>query len=414
MHTLEYRNGYDFGVGIDTVTGNPLGDPVLRSEAEERMNAEGQAVTFYMQQIESSEELNDALSASASVSARYGFFSGSASFDFAQQSSCNKYSMFLLISTVVTNSFRQMRDVKLAPHAIRLWESGDKDAWLQAMGDCYCRGVSTGGVLNVLLRIDTEDEDHKSEISSEVQAGMNAGVAGFNAKAQFSSMVSRVSSMTSVTLSHQQLGGDQDINFEPDKILDHASVFADSVNGNLAKPFSIVGSPYETVTNLPAQPNKFDRRLQKDVIAECGKLRLRYLDMINDIDYVLAKPHQFDWKGQERAKAKELDNKADALREAITDLTRRASACADNQGACEMPTGDDTVRLPPDLLPTRKRKRRGNKRRKGKGRRKNPKLAILSGKALTGAADGRARAMNVQINPMVANAVLLSRNEPSR
>lgn len=414
MHTLEYRNGYDFGVGIDTVTGKPLGDPVLRSEAEERMDAEGQAVTFYMQQIESSEELNDALSASADVSARYGFFSGSASFDFAKQSSFNQYSMFLLISTVVTNSFRQMRDVKLAPHAVRLWESGDKEAWLAAMGDCYCRGVSTGGILNVVLCIEIESETQRQEIETEVQAGMNAGVAGFNAKAQFSSMMGRLSSKTSIRLNHQQLGGDQHINFTPEKILEHASQFADSVRGNLAVPFSVVGSPYETVTNLPPQPNKFDRRLQKDVIAACGKLRLRYLDVINDIDYVLSKPHQFDWEGKERAKTKELDRKADALRNAITDLARRASVCADNQGQCEMPTGTETVQIPPDLLPMRKKQRRRKKRGKGKGKRTNPRIMVLSGKALTGLANGAPRARRGRMNAMAANAERLSRVRTDR
>jgi hypothetical protein len=356
MMNIEFRDGYDLGVGIDTVTGNPLGDPVLRTEPEELMNAEGQTTTFFMQQVESTDELNDMLSTSAEVSARYGFFSGSASFNFATSSNIQRYSMFLLVTAVVTNSFRQMRDVRLAKHAVDMWARGDTEAWLAANGDAYCRGVSTGGVLNIVLRIDTESEEEKQELLTEVNAGMNVGVAGFDASAQFEQMMGRLSAKKTIHLNHIQMGGDQKIEYTPEKILEKAALFAKSVKGNLAIPFSILASPYTTVTNLPPTPNKFDRLLAKDVITECGRLRLNYLDWINDIDYVLSHPQQFDWGGQKNKKAKALNKKADDLRRAITALARRASRCADDVNECAMPSGEETVHVPPDIIPNRRKK----------------------------------------------------------
>jgi hypothetical protein len=374
METLEYRPGYDFGIGIDSVTGNPKGDAVIRSDIEDVTGAAGQSTNFFMRQIESTEELNEALSASASVSGRYGFFSGRASFEFARQAGFQRYSTFLLISTSVVNSFRQLRDVRLAPHAVRLWESGDKDAWLAAMGDSFCQGMSTGGLLNVVLRIDTENEEQQDEIATELQAGMNTGIAKFNAKAQFSQMVNRLASKTNITLSHMQMGGKVEIEYTPDRILERAAEFAESVKGNLAVPFSVNASDYRIVSNLPAVPNKFDRQLQKDVINACGRLRLRYLDQINDIEYVLNKSHQFDWKGRETAWAKDLDTKADALRNALSLIARRASECADNAVTCALPTGEETVVVPDDLLPDRRARKPGSGPRPKRAR---PRLQML-------------------------------------
>ena len=103
-----------------------------------------------MQQVEFTDELNEMLSTPAEVGARYGFFSGSASFNFATSSSIQRYTMFLPVTAVVTNSFRQMRDVRLAEHAVEMWSRGDTEAWLAANGDAYCRSVTTAGVLNIV------------------------------------------------------------------------------------------------------------------------------------------------------------------------------------------------------------------------------------------------------------------------
>jgi hypothetical protein len=116
MQYLDYMNGHDFGVGIDAVNGSIKGDAVIRTAPEEVSGAEGQKVLFDMMQVETTEELTEALGASAEVNVGMGLFNASAQFNFAQQASVNRYSLYLLVSVSVTNAFRQLRDVRLTPH----------------------------------------------------------------------------------------------------------------------------------------------------------------------------------------------------------------------------------------------------------------------------------------------------------
>lgn len=120
-HTFDYINGHDFGVGIDAVNGLIKGDAVIRTAPEEVSGAEGQKVLFDMMQVETTEELTEALGASAEVNVGMGLFNASAQFNFAQQASVNRYSLYLLVSVSVTNAFRQLRDVRLTRDAVNLW-----------------------------------------------------------------------------------------------------------------------------------------------------------------------------------------------------------------------------------------------------------------------------------------------------
>ncbi len=318
MQYLDYMNGHDFGVGIDAVNGSIKGDAVIRTAPEEVSGAEGQKVLFDMMQVESTEELTDALGASAEVNVGMGLFNASAQFNFAQQASVNRFSLYLLVSVSVTNAFRQLRDVRLTQDAVNLWKSGNQEEFRDRYGDEYIHGVLSGGILHAVLQIDTESEEESQEISAKLEAGYGAMGMGFSAKAQFNKMMSMISTSKSIKVHHLQIGGSNtNVGITSDQILDRATQFPPSVAGKDAAPFLIMTKEYKTVSNLPAQPNKFDLLLAKDVVKECGRLRLRYLDWLNDIEYILGHPQQFAWTNESK-ETKRLDTKADELREAIT------------------------------------------------------------------------------------------------
>ena len=356
MQYLDYMNGHDFGVGIDAVNGSIKGDAVIRTAPEEVSGAEGQKVLFDMMQVETTEELTEALGASAEVNVGMGLFNASAQFNFAQQASVNRYSLYLLVSVSVTNAFRQLRDVRLTQDAVNLWASGNQEEFRDRYGDEYIHGVLSGGILHSVLQIDTESEEESQEISAKLEAGYGALGMGFSAKAQFNKMMSSVSTSKSIKVHHLQIGGSNtNVGITSDQILDRATQFPPSVAGKDAAPFLIMTKEYKTVSNLPAQPNKFDLLLAKDVVKECGRLRLRYLDWLNDIEYILGHPQQFAWTNESK-QTKRLDTKADELREAITGLAKQASKCANNLTQCEMPTDNLTVVLDADDVPDRKRR----------------------------------------------------------
>lgn len=373
----DYIPGHVFGGGVFSPNGALRGDGVERGQPQSVQGAEGQRVTFSMSEIESTQELSEALTASAEVNGRYGLFSASATFDFAKSTNMSQYSLALLLSCEVTNSFRQLRDVRLTKQARELWKSGRTDDFHITYGDRYVHGMVTGGLYYAVLQIDTSSEEEKREISASLEAGYKGLTAGFNAQAQFSQALSAVSEKRSIQVRHFQVGGkDSSIEIDADNMIARATEFPGSVRGKHSAPFKVLLKDYKTVSNLPPMPNEHDYRLAKDVVRECGRLRLRYLDWINDIDYVVSHPKQFVWKN-EKKQAKDLDKMADKLREGVTGLARYASDAVDNPANAEMPTGKTTVDYDPSVLPDRKprpqrvnhlKKHRQRARRKAKAK----------------------------------------------
>jgi len=360
---FDYRPGHDYGTGVYSIDGSVRGDAVRVTEPEEVTGAGGQKVKFFLEQVETTEALSKSLGASADVSARYGLFSASASFDFAQSISMNQYSIFLLLSVSVTNSFRQMRDVLLTDDAVRLWAGGNAADFNRRYGDGFVNGIATGGMYHAVLQIETVDEREKREISAELEGGYGGLAQSYKASAQFSKTMERVSTNKSIKVRHLQVGGsDSDVEITPETMIEKATSFPETVAGDQAAAFSVMVKSYETLSNVPPRPNRHDLRLAKDVVRECGRLRLRYLDWLNDIDYVLSHPHQFAWTN-ERRQVKRLESEGDQLREAITGLARQASICADNVSECAMPTGPLTVTLDPAAIPDRKPRRKKRKKK---------------------------------------------------
>ncbi|MEZ5866472.1 MAG: hypothetical protein R3D25_21275 [Geminicoccaceae bacterium] len=352
---IDYVPGHDFGIGIDTVTGSIMGDAIIRTPPEEVTNADGQNSALMVEQVESTEQLAKALSASAEAHARYGLFGASAQFDFARNFVVNSYSIYLLVSSVALNSFRQLRDVRLTKEGVDLWSAGKPDLWRSSKGDAFCCGIQTGGDLHIVLQIETEGTEEQSEISAELNASHGIGIQGFDVAAQFSNTVQHIAQKKALKLRHIQNGGFIEENgLTPEKMIMTGFNFPKSVAGNHAVPFSIMCKDYQTCSNLPPVPNHFDLMLQKDVTNECGRLRLDYLDWIHDIDFILNHPDQFVWSN-EREQSRKLGAKADELRQAITLLAKQAAHCADNASHCEMPSGDATVILDLEDIPERRR-----------------------------------------------------------
>lgn len=361
---FDYRPGHDYGTGVYSINGAIRGDAVRITDAKEVTGAGGQQVTFFLEELESTEALTKSLSASADASARYGLFSASASFDFAESISMNKYSLFLLLSVSVTNSFRQMRNVKLTDEAVQLWAGGDAADFNRRYGDGFVNGIATGGLYFVVLQIQTADSTEKRKISAELQGGYGGIGQSYKASAQFSKSLERVAANKSIKVRHLQIGGsDSDVEITADTMIEKATNFPETVEGNDAAAFNVMVKSYETLSNVPARPNRHDLRLAKDVVRECGRLRLRYLDWLNDIDYVLMHPHQFAWTN-ERKQVQRLEKEGDQLRDAITGLARQASICADNVSQCEMPTGPLTVTLDPSAIPDRKPRKPKRKKKR--------------------------------------------------
>lgn len=365
MDYIDYLPGHDYGTGIYTLDGSVRGDAIIESELDTVEQAEGATTTFEAQRVESTEQLQKMLSAATSLNGGYGLVRGGASFSNTSSTAIDSYSLFLLVRVSVFNPFKQLRNVKINQAARELWETGDSELWVQRYGDSFCRGMVTGGAFFALVNIATRDDEHMREIDAKLKAGYGAFGQGVDFKASIHHSLKEVSRETSMTISAEQIGGEE-INLESadvDDLFDKALHFPKTVIGRHSVPFVSMCMPYETVSNLPPTPNKVDLQHAMDTMDACASLRQDYIDGINDINYVLGNSEQFEWKNR-KAQMRKLEGLADELSEAINRLARNASRCANNVQECELPGGDVTVDFSIDAeLPDRKR---GKKKRKKK------------------------------------------------
>jgi hypothetical protein len=344
MALREYLPGMDYGVGIDSLSGAIRGDGVIRSQPEEVTGASGQTIQFHLEKLETTEDLQESLNVSAEVDISYGFAGGSARFDFAESCEMHSYSIYLLVRTEVSNSFRQMRDLKLKPQGLDLLRNGQADRFREQYGDVFVRGIETGGVLFDILELHTTSETHQRDVSASVEA--SGGLGSWAASAQFSSSVKKATSKASLQIrSFQQGGQDTRQTVNLDEMVAKAVAFPAQVAGSKGVPYEILLQDYRTL-DLPPVPNWVDLQNAKQVLQDLWVLRNQLHSNLNNINYILTHQDQF-----QNPNVGKLNNAASALRTAIRDVTRAASNAINKPLEAQFPN----IVVPPlDVLPARK------------------------------------------------------------
>ena len=96
-----YRKGMDYGVGIDSPSGEARNNGILGTPTN-IPNAGGSIIEYELTEVSSDEDLQTSLGISASASGGIGLCSASASMDFARKCHVHSNSVFLLASVKVT------------------------------------------------------------------------------------------------------------------------------------------------------------------------------------------------------------------------------------------------------------------------------------------------------------------------
>jgi hypothetical protein len=347
MSLLEpYAPGMDYGVGWDTVSGTPRGDAVIRTDPQEVTGASGQSAELRLLEIERQEDLQHELGISVEASGQYGLWKSGASFKFAETSNFNSYSYFLLVTVVVGNAFRQMRDIKLRPDAWKLLENGKGQRFREQFGDVVITGMATGGRFFTLLEIETTEEGEKQDIAAAVNVGRKGLAIKLDVKAEFEMMIDRVISNRRFSLTSSIEGGDT--SFAPDakEIIDRALRFPETVAGGRAKPFMVQVKDYK-VLDHPEGPNWVDALNAREVMNDLMRERLRLRQLRNDVDAVLKNPDRF-----ERPHAAQLAEKKVEINSALDAIMTAASRCINNVKDCKRDVPSVHV-----VLPTLKRRK---------------------------------------------------------
>ncbi len=329
-YSTEYRIGMDYGMGINSVTGEVLGRAVDPGAVGPIADAGGQDVVSDLLIINSQEEFQQALDISASVNGQYGLFSGNAKFDFASRVGYQSESTFMVARVVVRNAFTQAIAPKLTPAAAAKIEAGDWARFREQAGDVFVRGFESGGEFYGVLEISSSSRSAQRKIAAQLQAKYGTPLAGAALDTSMSLDSSESNADTRLTINVQQNGGKADLGItDVDGMLGRYKDFARLVSAENARPIRALMSSYK-VLELPKEPNFIDVEKRIAVLQDRVRDLNETLRLRNEVKFVLQHQDYYE------------DPDVDALNAAATQLStlanaisRGASECADDVNKCE-------------------------------------------------------------------------------
>jgi hypothetical protein len=284
-----YRRGYAFGIGVESASGSPMGLVVTGTPAMVR-DATGGEGSFQFTRIATTSELEDHLGISAAASGGIGLFSASDRFNFAKDCKIQSNSITLLLYCTREFGFEQIDDPRLSESAASIMAKGNLQLFQGKYGDCFVRGIATGGQFFGVVRIDCKSEDSRQTIENSLSGSY--GTLSADVAVKVSSALKATSSHAE-TYIHYEGGDVKTIVDTPEKLFAAATEWLNSLAAS-RKPYSVTLAPY-IIADGPEPPNKADLQHQQDVLARCAILRSKTIDKQNLIDYMMSPQHAGDF-----------------------------------------------------------------------------------------------------------------------
>jgi hypothetical protein len=279
--TVPHLPGYAFGVGADLATGSPMGKVVTGPEKSVQ-RAAGATITFDVQRIQSTEELERALGIDAEASYGSGCFGPkvSARFSYAKRTKVQSSSLFMLVSTRVDLAFLSIDEPVLSQDAQGL--VSNPAAFKARYGNMFVRGIGRGGLFVGTIRMETKSSEQSQQIAAELEGSY--GLFSASVQSKFSEAQKKYKTSTFINMYHE--GGPIDLKItdlaNPLELLNNANRFLDSFNTDpdkFAWPYFVTLAPI-AIAQGPLPPNSADLEHAQDVLVACSKARSRNLDKV--------------------------------------------------------------------------------------------------------------------------------------
>ncbi len=328
------------GSGFDTGAGRVCGDCVERTDVA---SAGGDEVYFTIDLVTSRTEMARRLqvSASASIRAAAGT-SGSGRARFFQDLSINQYSLYLVVSCIVRKASARMRDVRLKDTFKVLLENNKTEEFHRSCGNEFIVGSTIGGEFYAVYEFQTTSSDQREEVEAAVRA--SGALGSFSAEGDFQLSMRKLTDRYSMTFRTYAYGVPSTVLLPSNgnEIVDFARNFPQYVSSS-GRVYTGSTLGYVTCENYPTlQPNPIDLQQQNLMLEDSAARRLRLLDLIASIDYILFNGSQF-----ETFDSQHLTAKGNELRSQVNALTQAASTCLSDYRQCPLlPAQDPTVELP--------------------------------------------------------------------
>ena len=347
MINREFVDGMDYGAGYDSLSGKIRGDWVEITNPQPPIGGKGQEILFQLHQVNSTQELAENLEVSASANVTLASFAqASGKVGFLSQSKINKYSVYLLLRIVVKNPALRMRNISLTEQANKLLQTRGAEEFRKRAGDEFMIGLISGGEYIGLIEINTSSEEQKNEISADISLSKRFFVTAADFKADFQTSMSNISKKYEIRIFSYQIGGQETRQPQTiEEMITHAVNFPPNVREGYAKPLQAIFLDYGAL-EIPDQIDLIDVEEPKEIITNLWNRRLKYLEVLSDIEYVLQNPQQF-----ESFDSHKLNQKVSNIKKQINNATKSAKQCASNYKSCHL--SEDLIDLA-FTLPERK------------------------------------------------------------
>lgn len=295
--TVPYKPGYAFGVGADLATGGPMGKVVTGTESSVQQAA-GATVSFQVQRIQSTEELERALGIDAEASYGSGSFGVSARVSYAKKTKVQSSSLFMVVTIRVDLSFLSIDDPELNQHAQTL--VGQPEQFKATYGNMFVRGIGRGGLFVGTLRMETASAEESQQIAAELQGSY--GLFKAKLEANFSETQNKYNASTFIDMYHE--GGPIDLHIadltDPLELLKNANLFLESFKtepDQVAVPYFVTLAPI-AIAKGPLPPNAAELEHAQDVLVACAKARSRLLDKANLLEHILDNASRYEFTAE--------------------------------------------------------------------------------------------------------------------
>ena len=229
-----------------------------------------------------------------------------------------------------------MQDVQLKPEAVELLRNGQEALFHERYGDLFVHGIATGGELVGIVEIGTQSQSDFTLVKARIAA------ANFTDPDSILSTLQDVASKHLMRLQTYQGGGMPVPNVSIADLIRHVIDFPAEVT-KVAVPRTVLLQEYK-VLSLPFMPVWVDQQHAREVLDTLMSARPNALTLLNNVNYVLSHPDQFE------SIPPQLNDWANQLKDAINHLTVAASTCVNNPKDAQ----PVEVALPDVELPKRK------------------------------------------------------------
>lgn len=286
-------NDEEIGMGFNTKTGFAVGTALHSFEVSVNPHASGAEVLASISIVNTHEELMEMLGLSFEAQGRYAFFSGGAKTGFAEASSYNSRSTFIVARCIVSNPLTRGRNFQLSATALGLINDHEIDQFYNAFGDSFVRGLQTGGEFFAVIRITSVSRETQENLAATLQAEANFLVASGEFSLQYNKANAHSNTRSEYTATMYQNAGSglrSSATITLTEVLERLRNFP-RIARDHPSAYEVEVASYETLP-LPV-PTLEEQEAFTYVLRDARERKLRFIQQRNDLEFALRNPTFF-------------------------------------------------------------------------------------------------------------------------